>query len=280
LARSAARVQLVEARIRFAIAPALIRLRGRDSASRALRGALFSTLLGRIPAEERDWSARIEAYRRQLHASTAELTWPTLRAVPGLPARGHEIDLDLQRTGQVGQEAGLINIPRLWGLFVMRLVRELAPGSCLELGTGFGVSALYQAAALELNGRGRLVTIDAAESRVRMAMQAAADLELGRVEFRVGRIRDLLDDELRRAQPIDFGYVDANHSEAATLHYFERFLPHLAATAVLAFDDIAWTPEMRRAWSRIVADERVTLAVAIHRIGVCLLTPRSAAKDA
>ena len=42
----------------------------------------------------------------------------------------------------------------------MRLVRELRPHSCLELGTGVGVSAGYQAAAMELNGVGRLLTLD------------------------------------------------------------------------------------------------------------------------
>jgi predicted O-methyltransferase YrrM len=266
--------------VRFAIARALIRLRGRDPASRALRAALSSSLLGRIPPEEREWSARIEAYRRELRASTAELTTPMLEPVEDLPSHGHELDVDLQRISRVREDADLISIPRLWGVLLMRLVRQLAPASCLELGTGFGMSTLYQAAALELNGRGRLVTVDAAESRARMAMQTAADLKLDRVEFRVGRIRDLLEDELRRAQPIDFGYVDANHTEAATIHYLESFLPHLASTAVLAFDDIPWTPEMRRAWRRIAADERVTAAVGVRRIGVCVIAPRSAVPQA
>ena len=34
----------------------------------------------------------------------------------------------------------------------MRTVRELSPSACLELGAGFGISAAYQGAALELNG--------------------------------------------------------------------------------------------------------------------------------
>ena len=44
------------------------------------------------------------------------------------------------------------SMPRIWARFLMRLVGELAPRSCIELGTGFGISAMYQAAALETAG--------------------------------------------------------------------------------------------------------------------------------
>ena len=41
-----------------------------------------------------------------------------------------------------------------------RFIREHRPRSCLELGVGHGVSALYIGAALEANGAGTLTTVD------------------------------------------------------------------------------------------------------------------------
>ena len=45
------------------------------------------------------------------------------------------------------------------GAVIYRHVREARPDLVLELGSGYGVSAAYIAAALEENGRGRLVTV-------------------------------------------------------------------------------------------------------------------------
>ena len=46
----------------------------------------------------------------------------------------------------------------------MRIVRELSPRACLELGAGYGISAAYQGAALELNGSGTLTTMERIEA--------------------------------------------------------------------------------------------------------------------
>src|SRR5438445_13291008 len=48
------------------------------------------------------------------------------------------------------------------GAIIYRHIRETAPGLVLELGTAHGASAAYVAAALQENGKGRLVTVDRA----------------------------------------------------------------------------------------------------------------------
>jgi predicted O-methyltransferase YrrM len=50
------------------------------------------------------------------------------------------------------------------GTIVYNHIRETRPELVLELGTAHGVSASYMAAALQENGRGRLVTVDRAET--------------------------------------------------------------------------------------------------------------------
>ena len=49
-----------------------------------------------------------------------------------------------------------------WAYLLFRLIRELRPESVLEMGSCVGISACYQAAALELNGAGKLLTLEGA----------------------------------------------------------------------------------------------------------------------
>lgn len=113
----------------------------------------------------------------------------------------------------------------------MRLVRELHPRSCLELGTGFA----YQAAALELNGAGRLTTLDVAAPWATIAERRFAELGLDeKVELRRGTIDETLDGVLQDASPVDYAFLDAEHTEVATIKHFDGVLPVLASGAVVS----------------------------------------------
>ena len=51
-------------------------------------------------------------------------------------------------------------IERETGQFLYRLARYLRPEIVLECGTSFGISALHWASALQVNGHGRLITVE------------------------------------------------------------------------------------------------------------------------
>jgi predicted O-methyltransferase YrrM len=171
----------------------------------------------------------------------------------------------------VGKVLPSSSVGPTWGCFLLRLVRELRPRSCLELGAGHGLSGCYQAAGLELNCDGRLVTLEGASERARIAEHGFSALGLGRVTTAVGPLRETLDGQTRTAAPIDYAFVDAEHLEAETLEHFHTLLPHMAPEAVLVFDDIRWSDGMRRAWSRIGRHAAVTAAFDLHRMGVCVV---------
>jgi predicted O-methyltransferase YrrM len=237
----------------------------RDLTSSALARALRTTALGAIPAAEREWIGRIEARRRELAADET--------AVPsGFEARS--------KTGTAGERAieqpvairgisALFSIPAAWGVLQMRLVRELAPESCLELGTGLGLSAAYQAAALELNGTGALTTLEGAHAWGAVAEQGLAALGLARrCEVRLGAIDDTLPEVVRRIAPIEYAFLDADHTEEATCEHFDVIVPHLSSGAVVLLDDITLSREMRRAWKAIRHRERVLASLDLGRMGV------------
>lgn len=236
--------------------PAVSRRDGRPS--QALAAALRSTALGRIPAGERDWASRIEARREAL---------PKLLAAAGPSER----DLG-EREAEAERAARWMSLPPVWGRFLMRLVRELEPRSCLELGTGFGISTAYQAAGLELGGDARIVSLDV-DALTAIADAGLAGLGLAhRVELVSGRIEETLAEALDCAAPLDYALLDADHTEEGTLSAFDALLPALSPEAVVVLDDINWTDGMRRAWRQVRSRDGVSAAIGLRRVGIAVVS--------
>jgi predicted O-methyltransferase YrrM len=232
----------------------------RDRSSRAVAAALRTTALGRIPPEERAWIDRIGAHRRRLPAQVAATDDHNSPARP-----------QAERLAEATKACQWMSLPPLWGRFLTRLVRELAPRSALELGTGFGLSTAFQTAALELNRSGTLLSLDI-EGMIALARPGLTRLGLEhRVELVAGRIEETLDAALERSGPIDYALLDADHTEEGTLREFDAVLPRLADGAVVVLDDIGWTPEMRRAWRRVAQHERVGASVGLRRLGIAIV---------
>jgi predicted O-methyltransferase YrrM len=251
---------------RVAIAGRLPRVAaGRDPTSRALARALGRVVLERLRPDEREWVARVEARRRELAASPTAVR-------PDFGADSRTVPVETLGGGEpipIGGIAVLLAIPQWWGEFLLRIVWELAPRRCLELGTAVGISTAYQAAALELNGSGTLTTLEGAKAWATVAEEGLSTLGLsGRTTVEVGPIDETLTETLARIGPIDFAYLDADHSEEATVRHFEMVLPHIAPGGVAVLDDISFSRDMWRAWTAIRRHDRVSTSLALGRMGM------------
>ena len=219
-----------------------------------------------MAADEERWVAAVESKRAELDASTDTMT------MRRSDYTGDPRDHDRTETETVGAISRQGSKSRAAALLLHKLIRELQPERCLELGTCVGISAAYQAAALESNQRGNLVTCDASRDRMAVAERTVADLGLiDRVSYRLGRFQETLGPVTDEIGPIDYAFVDGHHDGAATLDYFERIVPALASHGVVVFDDIRWSEGMFRAWSRISADQRVGLSVDLGAMGLAVV---------
>jgi predicted O-methyltransferase YrrM len=238
---------------------------------------LDAQLANRWSSEEKDWIERIEALRNKLRASPKEVVMMDYGA--GSPDSNltagemHDGRVVLRTVGQICRTASMQ--PKWTGL-LFRLIRQYRPTVCLELGTSLGISAAYQAAALELNDHGRILSLEGSESLASLARGNLDSLGLNRVELVVGRFQDTLEDVLAQNGPIDYVFIDGHHDESATQSYFRQVCPHLTDGAVLVFDDISWSPGMRRAWDTIRTDKCVKLCVDLIDVGVCVFTKSAA----
>jgi predicted O-methyltransferase YrrM len=228
-----------------------------EPVARRVADALRAALDHRLEPAEMQWLERIEAQRCKLESSGEELVELTAEGKPSA-----RLVAELTRIGSVS--------PR-WALVLFMLVRRLEPTSCLELGTCVGISAAYQGAALELNGSGRLVTLEAGSARAALAERSLADVGVRRATVRVGRFQDTLEPTMRDLAPIEYAFVDGHHERDATLGYFEQLVQHAGENAVLVFDDIGWSPGMRDAWVTIRDDRRVGLWTDVTRFGICVV---------
>jgi predicted O-methyltransferase YrrM len=73
---------------------------------------------------------------------------------------------------------------------------------------------------------------------------------------------------LEEIPPIDYAFLDADHSEEATVKHFDALLPHMAPGGVLVLDDISFSWDMWHAWTKISRAERVRVRVALGRMGI------------
>lgn len=237
-------------------------------------GEVLKKLRARLMVEdEAQWIQRIERIRSDLCSSAERVLAPDYGA--GDPAQ--TISDEAMEAGRitseiVGQACQQYSKPPLWASLLFKLVRQFKCESCVELGTCLGISAAYQGAALELNGKGRLITLEGAPSFGAIAARTLSSLGLGhRVEVKIGRFQDNLPAVLIELRTIDYAFIDGHHDERATIAYFEQIVRYAAQPAIVVIDDITWSDGMRRAWRRVWADPKIDVALDLDKVGVCVL---------
>ena len=169
--------------------------------------------------------------------------------------------------------------PEFWATFLFKLIRKIKPSSCVELGTYVGISASYLASALTSNGKGNLLSLEGSPEIAKIAEETLEGLNLQNVFVVTGPFHETLKGVLKSAKPIDFFFNDGHHDHDAVIQYFHEALPYLSNEAVIVFDDISWSPGMRKAWGEIEADARVAASINLQTMGIAIITTKMAAKE-
>ena len=244
-----------------------------DRDSIILANTLKITLKNDLIPEEKVWIDKIEKLRENLNASTTEISLVDYGAGK---SDEHRTQQDMYEgktvTTTVGEVCRSGSKSPFWSFLLFNLLREFKPAFCIELGTCLGISALYQAVALSLNKAGKIVTIEGAKTLAKYAEQNIETIGLENVRVVAGRFQDVLDEVLNESKLVDFAFIDGHHDEKATMRYFDQIIPFLANQGVvLVFDDISWSPGMKKAWKKIKVDERVKISVDLRKVGICLM---------
>lgn len=162
--------------------------------------------------------------------------------------------------------------PEKWGKLIFKLIRNLGPVNCLELGTCLGISAAYQLAAIKLNEKdGKLTTIEGAGELARISGITLQSFDYPGYTVLNGRFKDVLVSLLPATPPFDFVFIDGHHDKIATHEYFDMIYPFLTEKAVVIFDDINWSKGMQIVWKEIYNDQRIKMSFDLYKWGICLI---------
>ena len=244
-----------------------------DRDSIILANTLIRSLKNDLILEEKVWIDKIEQLRENLNASATEISLVDYGAGK---SDEHRTQQDMYTgetvTTTVGEVCRSGSKSPFWSFLLFNLVREFKPAVCIELGTCLGISALYQAVALSLNKADKIVTIEGAKTLAKCAKQNIETIGLENVRVVADRFQDVLDKVLNESRPVDFAFIDGYHDENATMRYFDQHIPFLANQGVvLVFDDISWSPGMKKAWKKIKVDERIKTSVELRKVGIYLI---------
>lgn len=161
-------------------------------------------------------------------------------------------------------------LPLKHAKLLYRLVRYLKPDVILETGTGTGFSS----AALALgNTNASVHTIDAVPELTDVSKRYHQKHHIRNIEYHLGQLDHVLADTAKKIAPIQFVYLDANHTHDATLKYFNTLLPHLSSNACVVVDDIHWSSGMKKAWIELTKHPSVTLSIDLFRVGLLFTDP-------
>ena len=239
-----------------------------DSANK-IEQAIMETVYSAITPEEKSWITQIEQIREQF---TGNPTPVTIRDFGAGNPDSRRSDEEM-RQGTVStttySEVSLGSKPALWALLLFKLIRTIQPEMAIELGTCIGISAAYQAAAQQLNGKGRLISIEGSETITGLAKKNIESLHLNNVEILCGTFKEVLPEVFTKISVADYVFIDGHHDEQATVAYFELLLPHLSSGAIAVFDDISWSNGMRRAWEKICKHDAVAFSADLKMLGIC-----------
>jgi predicted O-methyltransferase YrrM len=176
------------------------------------------------------------------------------------PSPGKILDFTMERIARTGKN-------ERWGTFLYLLVKQYQCECGIELGSCAGLSALYFSASPLLK---KLLTVEGS------APLAAIAADTLRHRKGVTVMNCLFDDAIDRlsssdSELFDFAYIDGHHEKVATIHYFDRLVPLLKAGAIVIFDDVSWSDDMRQAWHGLSQRPEFSHAVDLGAIGICVM---------
>lgn len=150
-----------------------------------------------------------------------------------------------------------------------RLARYFGSICIIELGTSFGINALYLAEKTD-------ATVTTFEGAPAVADIAALTFEFaGRrnIDLIVGNIDRTLPSYLQRIRRVDLAFIDANHLYGPTTQYFEWILKKVNEKSILIIDDIHYSSEMEHAWKMIRNHRLVYGSADLYRCGIVFFDP-------
>lgn len=215
--------------------------------------------------------AAIEQLRKQLRKDN------TLLEIRDFGA-GSRVDGQKQRA--ISSIAKSALKPAKYSQLFYKIIQHYGYTNRLELGTSLGITTSYLSSA---DKAGQVFTFEGAPSVAATAQKNFANLGLSNIQLTEGNFDETLPSFLEKfkttGEKLDFCFIDGNHREKPTIHYYEQLLPFTQNNSVIILDDIHWSQGMENAWYNIIDRPEVTLSIDLFFIGLVFFRNENKQKE-
>ena len=146
-----------------------------------------------------------------------------------------------------------------------KLLNFLKCQTVVELGTSLGLNTLYLA---QVNKNTSVTSVEGSKSLFNFSQELANKHKVTNIRFIHAVFENVFPQVLNEINELDFLYVDGNHTQEATLNYFNQALSKKHNNSVFIFDDIYWSKGMTKAWEEIKKHPSVRLSVDTFYFGM------------
>ncbi|SEP83718.1 O-methyltransferase [Flavobacterium urocaniciphilum] len=148
---------------------------------------------------------------------------------------------------------------------LFRIVKYFQPKEILEIGTSLGLAT----SALSLGHKNsKIITLEGCPNTMQVAKFECSNSKFQNIEFINTEFTSYLQTKNNKPKTINLIYFDGNHSQKATLEYFESLLPTISNESVWIFDDIHWSADMEEAWEIIKNHPKVKVTIDTFQWGI------------
>lgn len=190
----------------------------------------------------------------------------TTLQIADLGAGSKHLKGSLRRLGDI---AATSLTPTAWAQLYHRIGTYQNAKRIVELGTSFGITALYLSHIKDAE----VFTFEGSTAIADVALTNFEYFDKKNIHLFTGDIQTELPDFLQDPAHIDFALLDANHRYEPTLQYFEWIMKRLTEKSIVVIDDIHQSNEMERAWNELTRHALVYGSVDLFRCGLLFFDP-------
>lgn len=158
-----------------------------------------------------------------------------------------------------------ISINKKEAILLSLITKQVNPRSILELGTGFGISALFLSKSAPM---AKVITVDIDNSRVNFAKSLFNYAAISNVCFE----RCLFEEYLNKIHNSDFLFdlifIDGDHRGSQLEKYVDFILQRTHENLVTVIHDIYWSVDMTKTWKKLIQLPQVTLSIDFFYFGL------------
>ena len=148
-------------------------------------------------------------------------------------------------------------------ILLYKIVNFINPNQIIELGTSLGIATSYLALKQK-----KVYTLEGCPNIATKAQNIFNQLNLYQIQLIQGNINQTFPELLCKLDSIDIIFFDGNHTEKATLKYYDMALPKINENTLFIFDDIYWSKGMQNAWEKICSKPEVMISIDLFDIGL------------